>query len=235
MAQQLQDGQALWDELVAEREAEGGASGDADAGQGKGAGKGKAHALNGQERAVLGTLLRQVLVRVAQLEGHVGGLTRNHSDLRATVRSVAARHAASGGVNARALHQAMQQHARGQANAVRKEVVEAALHAVLPGWLDEVKTPQFAVWLQAQPNHVRALAASPHVGDAARMLKLYEQTQGAGGAQQILEQRRQRLAAAVAPPRAAKAPALKGPEQMSPAELWDYEARLRERRKAALA
>lgn len=69
-----------------------------------------------------------------------------------------------------------------QVTAVRGEIIEASLEAVFPGWKDEVKTPQFDTWLKGQAADVQALAQSTKVGDAAKMLRLYEKSKEAPAA-----------------------------------------------------
>lgn len=57
---------------------------------------------------------------------------------------------------------------------VIERVTDTSLNAVFPGWRKEVATPEFDAWLNSQPDDVKALAGSDDVGDAARMLKLYD-------------------------------------------------------------
>lgn len=88
----------------------------------------------------------------------------------------------------------------GQSATVRSEIVNASLEAVYPGWEDEVKSDQFGKWLDAQPDSVKALSQSPKVGDAARMLKLFETSKQAVQKPKDLSAARQkRIEAAVTP------------------------------------
>lgn len=64
----------------------------------------------------------------------------------------------------------------GQSAETRKQIVDMALDAVFPGWEDEVRTDGFGKWLESQAEDVKALAQSSRVGDAAKMLRLYEKS-----------------------------------------------------------
>lgn len=112
---------------------------------------------------------------------------------------------------------------------LREEIIDSALDAVLPGWKDEVKTAKFGQWLQAQSKEVQDLAASPKVGDAAKMLRLYDAAQKADPSVQIREDRKQKLAQAAGLPKSQQVPKAKTVEEMSPQELWNYEAEKREK------
>lgn len=57
---------------------------------------------------------------------------------------------------------------------IRGEIIDSSLDAVFPGWKDEVKTPAFGGWLSTQSEDIQKLGASPRIGDAARLLRLYE-------------------------------------------------------------
>lgn len=102
---------------------------------------------------------------------------------------------------------------RGQTEAVRKEIVTTALEAVMPGWTEEVKTSEFAEWAKAQPDEVKRLIVSDKVGDAARMLRLYDKHKNAPApaptptAPPKDTSRKDRFAAAVAPKGTAATPA----------------------------
>lgn len=116
-----------------------------------------------------------------------------------------------------------------QTESIRKEIAETTLEAQFPGWRKEVKTEAFGKWMNTQPEEVKALAASEDVGDAARLLRLYESAKQADPADRINAERQQRLAAAVSTPKGVRAPAQKSPSDMTPEELWDYEAKQREK------
>lgn len=91
------------------------------------------------------------------------------------------------------------------------------------GWQATVKTNEFQTWFRAQDTTTQALAASVKARDAIRMLDLFQRAKAAP-ADQVAADRNNRLAAAVTtrPTATAKAGG-KTPEQMTPAELWEYE------------
>ena len=74
---------------------------------------------------------------------------------------------------------------------------------------------------------------STEVDDSATMLKQFYESQKSNPAQQILDQRKQKLNQAVAAPRGTRPAPTKTPDQMSPEELWAYEAKLRNRTREA--
>ena len=87
---------------------------------------------------------------------------------------------------------------------VRQEMIASTLEVVMDDWQAEVKSPAFAAWLSAQPDTVKAWAESERVGDAARMLKLYDKAKQATAKPAVTnaktaDARQKRLEAAVAP------------------------------------
>lgn len=61
--------------------------------------------------------------------------------------------------------------ARGAATA---ESTERMLNAVLPGWREEVRKPEFAAWFDAQPAEVQKMQLSDDDLVAARLLRMYD-------------------------------------------------------------
>lgn len=117
---------------------------------------------------------------------------------------------------------------RGENAAVRAEIIDSALDAVSPGWKEEVKTESFTKWFSGQSDDIKALTASDKVGDAARMLRLYESAKQSNPANQLIEQRKATLAAATGAPKGTRnATASKSWADMSPAERWDSEKKSR--------
>jgi hypothetical protein len=58
---------------------------------------------------------------------------------------------------------------------VRDEVTDMTLDAILDGdWQQEVRSPKFAEWMNAQTPEVKALAASDKLRDAARLMRLFK-------------------------------------------------------------
>lgn len=135
-----------------------------------------------------------------------------------------------------AVQKIVSEQVKGQTEAVRGEIIDSALDAVFPGWKDEVKTEPFGKWLEAQSTEVKALAESPKVGDAARMLRLYEASKDSSVTNSITQNRHSKLNAAASAPTktVGKAPGPKSVEDMSPDELWNYEAKQRAKRKQSL-
>lgn len=107
---------------------------------------------------------------------------------------------------------------------------EARIEGRHEDWKQTVNTPEFANWFLAQSADTRALADSPKAKDAIKMLDLYEQAK-AKPAADIRQERSQRLAAA-ATTRPGQTPPPKTLDDMSPQELWNYEAAKREKERA---
>jgi hypothetical protein len=215
--------------------------------------------------------------RQRNVEGHIGGLTRNQNSMRDTLSAAAtaaaatkdaptksqvteaianpeewdslkkdfpewatatekfldARLAQSRGSDPQAIEAMVSERIKGETAAVRKEIIESSLDAVFPGWVDDVKSDGFGVWLGGQSAEVKALAESSRVGDAARMLRLYDEAKKTSPTTAILEQRKQKLANAAAAPRGVRPAAIKSPSEMNAQELWDFEAKASERRRSA--
>lgn len=116
---------------------------------------------------------------------------------------------------------------------IESRIVDSSLNAVFPGWKSQVATEEFGKWLNAQADAVRTLANSSDVGDAARMLSLFTESKKSNPTQAVLNTRKQKLEAAVAAPRGSRPVPVKSPDQMTAEELWNHEARLRERARAS--
>lgn len=133
--------------------------------------------------------------------------------------------------DAKAFEAAIKRDIQGQTEAVRKEIIDSALDAVYPGWKAEVNTDGFKQWFEGQSDEVKALTNSPSVGDAAKMLRLYEASKQSNPANQITEQRKATLAAAAGAPKGVRSTTpQKSVSDMTPAELWEYEKRQRTKR-----
>jgi hypothetical protein len=107
---------------------------------------------------------------------------------------------------------------------------EARIEGKYENWRDVVNTTEFAQWFTVQNPQTRALADSSSARDALRMLDLFHSTKTRSAAD-IKQERGQRLAAA-ATTRPGSTPPPKTLDDMSPAELWNYEATKREKLKA---
>jgi hypothetical protein len=104
---------------------------------------------------------------------------------------------------------------------------EARIEGKYENWRETINTTEFTQWFTVQNPETRALADSPVARDAIKMLDLFSaaQTRSAGD---IKQERGARLAAA-ATTRTGQTPPPKTLGDMSPAELWNYEAKKRER------
>lgn len=129
----------------------------------------------------------------------------------------------------------VQQLVEQRVTAVRDEAMKAVEEARVDGkyenWRDEVKTAEFATWFEAQKPDIKALAQSPKGRDAIRLMDLYHGAKSSS-AEQVAQSRANKLAAAVSTKPTPAASANKTVDQMSPAELWEYE-RKRAAKKAA--
>ncbi len=104
---------------------------------------------------------------------------------------------------------------------------EARIEGKYENWRDTVNTTEFAQWFTVQSPETRALADSSAAKDAIKMLDLFN-TSKSVSATDIRQERGARLAAA-ATTRTGQTPPPKTLGDMSPAELWNYEAKKRER------
>lgn len=109
-------------------------------------------------------------------------------------------------------------------------VEEARIEGKYENWRDTVKTPEFAAWYSVQSPETKSLAASTRAKDAIAMLDLYEKAR-VRPASEVRQQRNERLAAAVTT-RPGQTPPPKTLDDMSPEELWNYEARRRDKERA---
>lgn len=124
----------------------------------------------------------------------------------------------------------VQRQLAGERAQMHKAIEEARIEGRYENWRDMVNTTEFAQWFTVQPADVRALAESPMARDAIRMLDLFHQAK-AKPASDIRQERSQRLAAA-ATTRPGQTPPPKTMDDMSPEELWNYEAAKREKTRA---
>lgn len=111
-----------------------------------------------------------------------------------------------------------------------RAIEEARIEGRYENWRETINTPEFAAWYSVQANDVRALADSPQARDALKMLDLYEKAR-TRPATEVRQERNQRLAAA-ATVRPGQTPPPKTLGDMSPEELWNYEAAQREKTRA---
>lgn len=104
---------------------------------------------------------------------------------------------------------------------------EARIEGKYENWRDTVNTTEFAQWFTVQSPNTRALADSSTARDAIRMLDMFSSSRSVS-ATDIKQERGARLAAA-ATTRTGQTPPPKTLGDMSPTEMWNYEAKKRER------
>jgi hypothetical protein len=60
---------------------------------------------------------------------------------------------------------------------VRQDTIDTYLDNIVDGdWMDEIQKPEFSMWLDKQPEDIKALAASSKLRDAAKMLRMYQKS-----------------------------------------------------------
>ena len=109
---------------------------------------------------------------------------------------------------------------------MRVAIEEARVEGKYDDWRTTVATPEFSQWFALQPAEVKSLADSTAGKDAIKMLDLFS-TARAKPASEIRQERGARLAAA-ATSRPGQTPPPKTLDDLSPEELWNYEANKRE-------
>ena len=108
----------------------------------------------------------------------------------------------------------------------------AKLEARHPDWDTKRSTPEFAAWKAVQAPDVQSLADSPKAADAIKMLDLFEASRAKPTAQGIRENRKANLSVAATPKQGDTA-AIKQAEAVTMEELWNSEARKREKTREA--
>ena len=109
---------------------------------------------------------------------------------------------------------------------MRVAIEEARIEGKYDDWRTTVATPEFSQWFALQPAEVKSLADSTAGKDAIKMLDLFS-TAKAKPASEIRQERGARLAAA-ATSRPGQTPPPKTLDDLSPEDLWNYEAKKRE-------
>jgi len=113
---------------------------------------------------------------------------------------------------------------------MRQAFEESRIDDKYDNWKGLVNSLEFTQWFTVQPPEIRALADSTSARDAIRMLDMFHDTKKRS-ASDIRQERSQRLSAA-ATTRPGQTPPPKTMDDMSPEELWNYEAAKREKTKA---
>jgi len=130
------------------------------------------------------------------------------------------------GVQATQVVDYVQQQLAAERASMKTAIEEARVEGRYEDWRDTVNTPEFAQWFAIQSNEVKALADSSAARDAIKMLDMFHNLK-AKPATEIRQERGARLAAA-ATTRPGQTPPPKTMDDMSPEELWNYEAKKRE-------
>jgi hypothetical protein len=130
------------------------------------------------------------------------------------------------GVKATDIVEYVQRQIAAERETMKVAIEEARVEGKYENWRDTVNTPDFAAWYALQPAEVKALADSTAARDAIRMLDLFHVAK-AKPASEIKQERGARLAAA-ATTRPGQTPPPKTLDDMSPEEVWNYEAKRRE-------
>lgn len=131
-----------------------------------------------------------------------------------------------GGVQALQVAEYVQEQLATAKTDMRIAIEEARIEGKYEDWRNLVATPEFSQWFALQPAEVKALADSTTGKDAIKMLDLFS-TARAKPASEIRQEREARLAAA-ATTRPGQTPPPKTLDDLSPEELWNYEAKKRE-------
>ena len=106
---------------------------------------------------------------------------------------------------------------------IGRQLEEAKIEGKYENWRELVNTSDFASWYAVQNPDIKQLANSQSAKDAIKMLDLFHEAK-ARPAEQIKQERGARLAAAAAPTKGNVAPPPRSVDDMTPAELWNYEA-----------
>jgi len=130
------------------------------------------------------------------------------------------------GVRATDIVEYVQQQLVAERESMKTAIEEARVEGKYENWRETVATQDFAAWFALQPAEIKNLADSSAAKDALRMLDLFH-TAKAKPASEIRQERGARLAAA-ATTRPGQTPPPKTLDDMSPEELWNYEAKKRE-------
>jgi hypothetical protein len=97
----------------------------------------------------------------------------------------------------------------------------------------DINTPEFEAWFKTQTSEIKALAASDDYLDAIEMLDLYKKDKTPAAAADLQQQRatKRTLAAGDKPNQSERAAPTD--ENLTAKELWNLEAKRREKRRAA--
>jgi hypothetical protein len=114
---------------------------------------------------------------------------------------------------------------------LRKEMAEDFVEEFHEGWKETVKSQDFYAWFSKQPAEIAALGQSERPRDAIKLISMFKQAQETPVSDIVAERAQRRSAAATQRP--GGTPPAKKLEEMTPEELWKYEARQREKTREA--
>lgn len=135
------------------------------------------------------------------------------------------------GVSSEELEQLVAQRTESVTTELTRKFNEDLVTVAHRNWKADIKTEDFAAWSRVQAPEIQALAGSKDPFDAIRMLDLYAEHKKRP-VEQVQANRQAKLAAAVTTKPNSGVVATKSVDDMTPAELWDHEAKQREKRAA---
>lgn len=134
---------------------------------------------------------------------------------------------APSGFSAEDIEQIVSQRTQVTTEALERQFNEKLVTLRHPTWRQTTQTPEFVQWLTAQPEEVKRLADSTDGLDAIDLLDRYS------AGRKLAQDRASKLeAAATTVNRRAPVKTSKTVEDMTPEELWNYEAARRQSRRA---
>lgn len=134
------------------------------------------------------------------------------------------------GLSSERVQELVQQQVEQARSEMARTIEEVRVDAKYENWRETINTPDFMQWFVIQAPELKALADSTASRDAIRLLDLYHQSRSKP-ASEIRQERGARLAAA-ATTRPGQTPPPRTLDDMSPTELWQYEAAQREKERA---
>jgi hypothetical protein len=136
---------------------------------------------------------------------------------------------AGSGLSAEQIEQMVADRANANTAALEKKFNEALVSVKHKNWKQDVKTPEFAAWFQAQDAQTKALADSTDGFDAIEMLDRF-QADKAKPVAAVKQDRQRKLEQAVtSASKPGTAPVAKSFEDMTPEEQWNYLAQNRDK------
>jgi hypothetical protein len=130
-----------------------------------------------------------------------------------------------GGMSSEQVAQLVQQQVEQTKLEMQTAIEEARIESKYEDWKTTINTSEFVNWFSVQSPDIQALANSPKSKDAIKVLDMFSAVQSRS-AGDIKQERGARLAAA-ATTRPGQTPPPKTLDDMSPEELWNYEAKKR--------